>query len=93
MKEIFQNLYEMTAFSNIIAEPQFLIMYAIAFLLLYLGIKKQYEPLLLIPIGLVYAAIYYVLFRFVIRRWHLRTPGREDEDVADPAAERSGTSV
>ena len=31
----------MTAFSNIIAEPQFLIMYAIAFILLYLGIKKD----------------------------------------------------
>ena len=43
MNEIFQNLYEMTAFSNIIAEPQFLIMYAIAFILLYLGIKKQYD--------------------------------------------------
>ena len=41
----------MTAISNIIAEPQFLIMYALAFLLLYLGIKKQYEPLLLIPIA------------------------------------------
>ena len=41
----------MTAFSNIIAEPQFLIMYAIAFILLYLGIKKKYEPLLLIPIA------------------------------------------
>ena len=41
----------MTAFSNIIAEPQFLIMYAIAFVLLYLGIKKQYEPLLLVPIA------------------------------------------
>ena len=51
MKEIFHNLYEMTAFSNIIAEPQFLIMYAIAFILLYLGIKKQYEPLLLVPIA------------------------------------------
>ena len=38
MNEIFENLYEMTAFSNIIAEPQFLIMYAIAFVLLYLGI-------------------------------------------------------
>ena len=45
MNEIFENLYDMTAFSNIIAEPQFLIMYAIAFVLLYLGIKKQYEPL------------------------------------------------
>lgn len=41
----------MTALSNIIAEPQFLIMYAIAFVLLYLGIKKQYEPLLLVPIA------------------------------------------
>ena len=51
MNEIFHNLYEMTAFSNIIAEPQFLIMYAIAFILLYLGIKKQYEPLLLVPIA------------------------------------------
>lgn len=49
--EIFENLYEMTALSNIIAEPQFLIMYAIAFVLLYLGIKKQYEPLLLVPIA------------------------------------------
>jgi PTS system N-acetylglucosamine-specific IIC component len=37
------------------------------------------RPLWLIPIGLVYAAIYYVLFRFVIRKWNLRTPGREDE--------------
>ena len=27
--------------------------------------------------------VYYVLFRFVIRKWNLRTPGREDED--DPA--------
>jgi oxaloacetate decarboxylase beta subunit len=51
MNDIFDKLYNMTAFSNIIAEPQFLIMYAIAFILLYLGIKKQYEPLLLVPIA------------------------------------------
>lgn len=51
MNEIFQKLYEMTAISNIVAEPQFLIMYALAFLLLYLGIKKEYEPMLLIPIA------------------------------------------
>ena len=37
------------------------------------------KPALLILIGLVYAAIYYVVFRFVIRRWNLRTPGREDD--------------
>jgi N-acetylglucosamine PTS system EIICBA or EIICB component len=34
---------------------------------------------LLIPIGLVYAVIYYLVFRWVITKWNLRTPGREDE--------------
>ncbi len=51
--------------------------------LLNFGIAEK--PLLLIVMGVVYAAIYYVLFRFVIRRWNLRTPGREaegDESVA-----------
>ena len=41
----------MTAFSNLIADPTYLIMYAIAFVLLYLGIVKHYEPLLLVPIA------------------------------------------
>ena len=37
--EILGNLYEMTAFSNIIAQPQFLLMYAIAFLLLSISLQ------------------------------------------------------
>jgi PTS system N-acetylglucosamine-specific IIC component len=37
------------------------------------------KPLLLIVIGLGYAVIYYFSFRFVIRWWNLKTPGREDE--------------
>ncbi|MET0955605.1 MAG: PTS transporter subunit EIIC [Cryobacterium sp.] len=41
------------------------------------------KPLLLIPIGLAYAAIYYFLFRFVIRRWNLKTPGRGDDEVLE----------
>ena len=41
------------------------------------------KPLLIIPIGLAYAVIYYVVFRFVIRRWNLKTPGREDETTDD----------
>jgi len=49
--DILQKVYDMTAISNIAAEPSYLIMYAIAFLLLYLGIVKKYEPLLLIPIA------------------------------------------
>jgi PTS system N-acetylglucosamine-specific IIC component len=56
------------------------------------------RPLWLIPIGLAYAAVYYVLFRFVIRKWNLRTPGREDEttDAGQPAladAEPTDTAV
>jgi N-acetylglucosamine PTS system EIICBA or EIICB component len=37
------------------------------------------RPMWLVPIGLGYAAIYYVLFRFTIRAWNLRTPGRDDD--------------
>lgn len=51
MEDIFGKIYDMTAFSNIAAQPSFLIMYLLAFVLLYLGIKKHYEPLLLIPIA------------------------------------------
>lgn len=51
MGEIFQNLYDMTALGSILGQPQFLIMYCLAFLLLYLGIVKHYEPLLLVPIA------------------------------------------
>jgi N-acetylglucosamine PTS system EIICBA or EIICB component len=46
------------------------------------------RPLLLIQIGLGYAAIYYFTFRWVIRKWNLRTPGRE-EDEAEPEVEAS----
>ncbi len=54
-------------------------------------------PLLLIVVGLGYAVVYYFLFRFVITRWNLRTPGREDDDstagadlAGDPTAEPAG---
>ena len=29
--------------------------------------------------GVVFFALYYVLFRFVITQWNMRTPGREPE--------------
>lgn len=38
------------------------------------------NPLWLIPIGLVFAVIYYVVFRFIITKFDLKTPGREDDD-------------
>ena len=49
--EIIQKLYEMTAFSELFETPGTFLMLLIAFILLYLGIKKRYEPLLLVPIG------------------------------------------
>ena len=51
MEEILTRLYNMTALSDLIADPSYLVMYCIAFVLLYLGIVKHYEPLLLIPIA------------------------------------------
>lgn len=36
---------------------------------------------MLIPIGLAVAAIYYVVFTFMIKKFNLKTPGREDDDL------------
>jgi carboxybiotin decarboxylase len=57
--EILQRLYQMTAFSSIAEDPGFLLMLLIGFFLLYLGIVKRFEPLLLVPIsfGLILANI------------------------------------
>ncbi|MFF7415158.1 PTS transporter subunit EIIC [Streptomyces lydicus] len=38
------------------------------------------KPWMIIPIGLVFAVIYYVLFRFAISKFNLTTPGREPEE-------------
>ncbi|MBB4714916.1 phosphotransferase system glucose/maltose/N-acetylglucosamine-specific IIC component [Streptomyces luteogriseus] len=44
------------------------------------------RPWLMIPIGLGFALVYYVIFRFAITRFDLGTPGREPaEDVEDSA--------
>ncbi|MFE5806875.1 PTS transporter subunit EIIC [Streptomyces sp. NPDC056491] len=41
------------------------------------------KPWLIIPIGLCFAAVYYVVFRFAITKFNLATPGREsDEEIA-----------
>jgi PTS system N-acetylglucosamine-specific IIC component len=56
------------------------------------------RPLLLLPVGLAYFAIYYVAFAWCIRRFNLATPGREpgaEMTVAAPvlADERGGRFV
>ena len=46
---ILEKLYQMTAFSNIIADPSFLIMYALAFILLYLVTTENFGTPLFAP--------------------------------------------
>lgn len=65
--------------------------------LLNAGAAAANKAWLLIPIGLVYAAIYYLLFRWVITKWNLRTPGREEDegsgtDGSDDDSDRSGST-
>jgi PTS system N-acetylglucosamine-specific IIC component len=59
------------------------------------------KPWLIIPVGLVFAGIYYAVFRFAITKFDLPTPGREPgEEFEDPtrpeavtAAPRAGTAA
>ncbi|MGZ9931164.1 PTS transporter subunit EIIC [Streptomyces sp. NC-S4] len=51
-----------------------------------LGWSKATNPWMIIPVGLVFGAIYYFGFRFAITKFNLPTPGREsDEELAEMA--------
>lgn len=39
---------------------------------------------ILLPVGLVYGGVYYAVFYFVITKWNLKTPGREEEPADAP---------
>jgi PTS system N-acetylglucosamine-specific IIC component len=47
-----------------------------------LNFTKATRPLLLLPVGATYFLIYYAAFSFAIRRFDLKTPGREPEAAA-----------
>ena len=49
--EILKGLYDMTAFGALASDPRSLLMLGLALFLLYLGIGKKFEPLLLVPIA------------------------------------------
>ena len=51
-----------------------------------LNFPKATRPLLLFPIGAVYALVYYAIFRLAIVRFNLKTPGREDDPVGEETA-------
>ncbi len=52
-------------------------------LILSLKAPMALNPWLLLPIGLVFFGVYYVIFRFIITKFGLKTPGREDDDISD----------
>lgn len=37
--------------------------------------------ILIIPVGIIYFILYYVIFTFLIKKFNLKTPGREDDDA------------
>ena len=52
--------------------------------LLLFGILQGNEKtswMLIIPAGIVYFILYYVIFTFMIKKFNLKTPGREDDDA------------
>ncbi|MDR6628011.1 N-acetylglucosamine-specific PTS transporter subunit IIBC, partial [Caulobacter segnis] len=55
-----------------------------------LNFGKASRPLWLLPIGLVYAGLYYGLFRLAIARFDLKTPGREDDEAQPLQAVATG---
>jgi PTS system N-acetylglucosamine-specific IIC component len=55
-----------------------------------LNFSKATRPLLLLPVGLVYFAIYYGSFRWAIVRFDIKTPGREPEGVSEQAVDTPG---
>lgn len=55
------------------------------FIDMVLGWGRSTNGWLVVPVGLAYAVIYYAVFDFCIRRFNLKTPGREDVPTADKA--------
>lgn len=65
-------------------------------LLLYGTAPAAHNIPLLVVQGLIFAVLYYVMFRFAITRWNLRTPGRapdEEFEASEAARSSDGTSA
>lgn len=61
-----------------------------------LNFTRAQNPLLLLPVGTLYFAVYYFTFRYIIVRFDLHTPGRDAEALAlapgEPAAADEATA-
>jgi glucose PTS system EIICB or EIICBA component len=60
----------------------------------FVVLSANAQKLWLFPVmGLIYAAIYYVVFRVVIAKLDLKTPGREDEEESDAVVVGAGSEM
>lgn len=59
--------------------------------LLSFGISKG--PITIALVGLIFAAIYFVVFYFVIKKFNLPTPGRENDDALEDEGQVSSLSA
>ncbi|KRE14128.1 N-acetylglucosamine-specific PTS transporter subunit IIBC [Bacillus sp. Je.9.29.b] len=50
------------------------------------------KPILLLVVGIIYGVVYFVVFYFLIKLLKLKTPGREDDDIEDIAADDAVTA-
>ncbi|WP_216828857.1 glucose-specific PTS transporter subunit IIBC [Alkalihalobacterium elongatum] len=57
---------------------------------LYWGLSTN--SWIIIPVGIGFAFIYYFGFRFAIRKWNLRTPGREPEEQVSESPTKGSKS-
>jgi PTS system N-acetylglucosamine-specific IIC component len=48
-----------------------------------LNFKLATQPILLLVIGIAYGALYYVIFRYFIRKYDLPTPGRIEGEASE----------
>jgi N-acetylglucosamine PTS system EIICBA or EIICB component len=49
-------------------------------LILSFKVPLAQNPILLVPIGIGFGVIYYIVFRIIIVKFNLKTPGREDDE-------------
>ncbi|MBE6128396.1 MAG: sodium ion-translocating decarboxylase subunit beta [Erysipelotrichaceae bacterium] len=49
--DILGKIFSESGFAGLLEDPRYLVMIIVAFVLLYLGIHKKYEPLLMVPIA------------------------------------------
>ncbi len=61
--------------------------------LLFGVIPHRTEWWLVIPVGLAFSVIYYFGFRFAIRTWNLKTPGREEEEEGADNVSAAGAGL